>query len=116
MRILAALSRALPDVAITLDVGHCVQNGEDPAVVFSEFSEQVRNIHLHDARRGGRAHMALGEGDLDLESLLQTLESSAYSGFLTIETLGADALTQSVTCLAQCDVRGRDGMDRTVAA
>jgi sugar phosphate isomerase/epimerase len=113
---LAALLTALPGAGITLDVGHCVQNGEDPADLFSAFSEHVHDIHLHDARRGGRAHMALGEGDLDLESLLQTLESSDYGGFLTIETLGTEALRQSVTCLAHLNVRGRNGSRPPMAA
>jgi sugar phosphate isomerase/epimerase len=106
---LEALSRALPDVAITLDVGHCVQNGEDPAAVFTALAGQVRNIHLHDAREGGRAHMALGEGELNLEGLLRTLEASGYAGFVTLETLGPDALRRSVRLLAEFDVHGRDG-------
>jgi sugar phosphate isomerase/epimerase len=106
---LEALSSALPGVGVTLDVGHCVQNGEDPAALFTAFRDQVRDIHLHDAQEGGRAHLALGEGTLDLEGFIQTLQSANYAGFLTIETIGTEALRSSVHRLAELDVHGHNG-------
>ena len=98
------LAALLPTVSVTLDVGHCLQNEEDPAAAFTARAERIRNIHLHDGERGGRSHQALGTGDLDLASFLRALEERDYDGFLTIETLSTEDLRRSLDVLIEAGV------------
>ena len=113
---LAALEELLPAVSFTLDIGHCVQNDEDPSDVLLRYRESVRNVHLHDGCRGGRAHLPLGEGQLELDLVLETLDSIAYDGFLTLETLGWDALQRSLRQLGRRGVRGHRDQSPSLAS
>jgi sugar phosphate isomerase/epimerase len=101
---LAALQMLSPQLNLTLDTGHCLQNAEDPAAVYMRFHETVRNIHLHDGRAGGKAHQALGTGDLDLVALLGSLQAKSYEGFVTIETLSREDLRSSLATLQAAGV------------
>jgi sugar phosphate isomerase/epimerase len=94
-----ALSARLPDLSITLDSGHCIQNGENVGRFVETHHTRIRNVHLHDACKGGSGHMALGSGDLSLDQLVGALDRVDYSGFITIETLTHDDLKTSLDVL-----------------
>jgi sugar phosphate isomerase/epimerase len=100
-----ALVGTLAELRMTLDVGHCVQNGEDPAEVASRHVRRVSNIHLHDATPGGSGHAALGNGALAVDELLTRLDADGYDRFMTIETLTRDDLRASLDVLASMNVR-----------
>jgi sugar phosphate isomerase/epimerase len=91
----------LPEICFTLDVGHCLQNVDDFTPFIEEHAERIANIHLHDGVTAGRSHMALGEGDLDVDVLLDTLDRANYSGYLTLETLGAEDTAKSWAVLRE---------------
>lgn len=78
----------VPDLNFTLDIGHCLENGEDALEFLHRFSKRVCNIHLHDGRRGGPSHLRLGDGDLNLEAFESALMHVEYSGFVALETIG----------------------------
>jgi sugar phosphate isomerase/epimerase len=84
---LLAIGSRVPGAYFTLDVGHCVQNGED----FSEFvrghASRIADVQLHDAIRGGRGHLPAGKGAVDFQHLRMLLEEVAYSGFVSLENL-----------------------------
>ena len=96
---LADLLDRAPQTRMTLDVGHCLQNGEDPAATFATFHGLIANIHLHDGSRDSSAHRALGAGELDLGAFLAGLQEHSYNKFLTIETLSMPDLEVSLTAL-----------------
>lgn len=98
-RDITAVRRLLPDLQLTLNVGHCVQNDEDPAIVMATHAKHIRNIHLHDGRRAGPAHLPLGGGELNLDAFLDTVDLTGYRGFVTIETLDPNDLAQSLAAL-----------------
>ncbi len=81
------LESLLPDVRFTLDVGHCLQNGDDFESFLRDKSHRISDIHLHDAICGGKAHLALGKGNLDLVSLLRTLREVKFGGYVGLETI-----------------------------
>ncbi len=83
------ISEMIADMKITLDIGHCVQNDEDYISFLSKNIDMVSNIHLHDATVGGRAHMRLGTGSVELGSFLDACLTSGYRGFIGLETLTA---------------------------
>lgn len=109
---LDALRDRIPTLKLTLDVGHCLQNGEDPAAVADRHVNHIADIHLHDGVAGGRAHAALGTGDLDVAELVRLLDARAYRGFISIETLTGDDLTASLETLAALDVKPGRGSPR----
>lgn len=96
---ISALATCAGELRLTLDVGHCLQNREDPVLVFERFKDNIHNIHLHDGTAGGSAHKALGVGELDLPAFLQALEASHYDRFLSIETLSHADLSASLDAL-----------------
>jgi sugar phosphate isomerase/epimerase len=84
---LVDLEALLPDIRFTLDVGHCLQNGDDFESFLRQKTSRISDIHLHDGVCGGKAHLALGEGRLDLVSFLHTLDESKFSGYVGLETI-----------------------------
>jgi sugar phosphate isomerase/epimerase len=98
-RDLDALAEYAPDIRYTIDVGHCLQNREDPVAVLERQHQRVGNIHLHDGNLSAGAHLGLGDGDLDLADLLSALDRLAYDGFLTVEVLDLDDLVHSLEVL-----------------
>lgn len=83
---LAFLTAAVDGLAVTLDLGHCVQNREDAVRALDELGGTVEHLHLHDAFFGGRAHLALGAGEFEWEPVLRHVLPGPFS--VSLETLG----------------------------
>ena len=87
---LVQVMSCLPDLHVTLDTGHALQNGDDPSEFIEANGHRIVNIHLHDAHTGGRGHLRLGTAELNTARLLDALRATNYNGFLTLETVGID--------------------------
>jgi sugar phosphate isomerase/epimerase len=86
----------IPHIWFTLDIGHCIRNGEDYRPFLLQHAGSVGNIHLHNAFSGGADHLGLQKaGDLDLAELIFLLQRTHYSGFLSIEALGREDVRES---------------------
>jgi sugar phosphate isomerase/epimerase len=75
-----------PRVACNFDAGHffCVE--EDPAALVEKLAPHTPHYHLEDIPADGtHVHTQLGEGGMDIDGFLQTVEDSGYDGFVTIE-------------------------------
>ena len=84
------LSNIVPDIKLTFDIGHAIQNNDEYASFLINNTSMISNIHLHDATVGGRAHLRLGDGSLNLEGFLDACIISNYSQFIGLETLTDD--------------------------
>lgn len=90
------------DVRFCLDTGHMAFGGQDPVEFAKTAFERVGHVHLKDIRldmvapvlRREVSLMAatqagvftpLGQGDVDILGVVQTLESSGYRGWYVIE-------------------------------
>lgn len=90
------------DVRFCLDTGHMAFGGQDPVEFAKSAFERVGHVHLKDIRldmvapvlRREVSLMAatqagvftpLGQGDVDILGVVQTLESSGYRGWYVIE-------------------------------
>ncbi|MBI4567463.1 MAG: sugar phosphate isomerase/epimerase [Planctomycetes bacterium] len=83
-RLRAAVAR--PNLRLTLDVGHLLVTGEEPAeAVIRAFRGALANVHIEDMRRGVHEHLMLGEGDLDLPPTLAALTEIGYTGLVQVE-------------------------------
>jgi inosose dehydratase len=91
----------LTTIGLCLDTGHLLLGGGDPAKKIREWGSRINHLHLKDARQSvvegivrevapvdeiwkRKAFCRLGEGDLDLDSVLEYVRSS-YSGWLVVE-------------------------------
>ena len=89
-------------VSLCIDTGHLAVAGADPVEVVESASDRIGHVHLKDVdvalaartrsgelgyreavRRG--MYRPLGQGDVDLESVITALQASDYGGWLVLE-------------------------------
>jgi sugar phosphate isomerase/epimerase len=92
---LTLLQLMIPDIHFTLDIGHCLQNGDDYESFLRTQSSRIANIHLHDGKFGGRAHLRLGAGTLDLPKLVGVLRETGFTKYISLETISSEDTTSS---------------------
>jgi inosose dehydratase len=89
-------------VALCIDTGHIVVAGADPVAVTRRVPDRVRHVHLKDVDAALAARVIsgemlfgdavragvfrpLGDGDVDIADLVQTLETAGYQGWYVLE-------------------------------
>ena len=80
------------DMSMTLDIGHAVHAG------YSEdemYFDSIKHIHIHDNFGDDDSHHALGEGSIDLNHIVNTLENKNYDGIYIIEVNDYDSIKKS---------------------
>lgn len=90
-----AILKFLPKLRLTLDIGHCLQNGDDFVSFIRRHHNRIENIHLHDGVRNGKAHMGLGNGALDLNKFLEVLVAVGFHKHVGIETISPEDTSSS---------------------
>jgi sugar phosphate isomerase/epimerase len=95
------LVEAIPDLRITLDIGHAqlLSKRNRSFELIEELGSRISHIHIHDNRGGKRGpaddlHLPIGEGVIDFESILRALLDTGYDGTMTLE-LEKDVLVSS---------------------
>jgi inosose dehydratase len=90
------------DVGLCLDTGHLVLGGGDPVRAVEDWAARINHVHIKDVRRAvidrviaaegimmdlwrEGAFCPLGEGDLDVDAVLVSLERHRYAGWLVVE-------------------------------
>lgn len=90
------------DASICLDTGHILAGGGDPAALARAIPDRITHVHLKDvdgklAARVRAAELGyheavtrgmyrpLGQGDVDLGSILESLDDAGYSGWYVLE-------------------------------
>ncbi len=86
------------DARVCFDFGHALSDGADPVEAFKSLRDRVVGCHLHDAR-AGKAHLPLGEGDLDLGSAKAALATFDGPVVLEIEGHCEESLARLLTAL-----------------
>jgi sugar phosphate isomerase/epimerase len=87
---------------VCFDVGHLVKTGGDALAFLDQHWKLIGEIHLHDALPGGeggergRDHLPLGNGKVDCEAFMETLERRGYDKVLILEVNTEDDLLQSL--------------------
>jgi sugar phosphate isomerase/epimerase len=73
-------------VRLNFDIGHFYCVGEDPAEIIYKLCEYIEHFHLADiATNRIHNHLIPGEGSINFRSVLKTIESIGYKGFVTVE-------------------------------
>ncbi|MFX0576892.1 TIM barrel protein [Nocardia nepalensis] len=90
------------DLDLCLDTGHLLIGGTDPVRLAERFPHRIGHIHLKDVRnaiadrvRSGAMeysdavrqgiYVPLGEGDVDIETLVRSVHTAGYRGWYVIE-------------------------------
>ncbi|RKJ40446.1 sugar phosphate isomerase/epimerase [Acutalibacter sp. 1XD8-33] len=91
-----------PLFQLTFDIGHnhSAQNADRPFLLQHE--NRLRHFHIHDAL-GGKNHLALGSGELDLLWHIDLAKKTHSRAVLEVKTV--QALLESVDWLHQHDSR-----------
>ena len=80
------------DMSMTLDIGHAIHAGYSPdQMIF----DSIKHIHIHDNFGDDDAHLALGEGSIDLKHIVNSLEEKSYDGIYIIEVNDFDSIKKS---------------------
>ena len=97
-----ARARPARDVGLCVDTGHLLVGGADPVAITAAHPDRVVHVHLKDvdaarprgcvpgettfgdAVRDGMFR-PLGEGDVDIEAMVRTLEAAGYDGWYVLE-------------------------------
>ena len=90
------------DIPLCLDTGHLMVGGTDPVRLAREIPERIGHVHLKDVRAPIAARVLsgdlgfaaavseglfapLGEGDVDIATIVRELEQSGYRGWYVLE-------------------------------
>jgi inosose dehydratase len=95
---------------INFDTGNVTIAGNDAVNTLKQVMEHVVHVHLKDVKleqrkqgheTGVTAGVALGDGDVDLPGCIAVLRDNDYSGVLSIECSGVDALKRSISYMKE---------------
>ncbi|MEM7693286.1 MAG: sugar phosphate isomerase/epimerase family protein [Pseudomonadota bacterium] len=71
---------------LAVDAGHVMMSGERaPHQAVKEFAPVLSAVAVADMRQGVHAHLPLGEGDLDVTSVLAALRQASYDGLVSVK-------------------------------
>jgi inosose dehydratase len=105
----------ISDVGLCLETGHIFVSGGDPLEILRSAPERINHVHVKDAVRSRmdaiiadneptpaiwtrEVFCALGEGNIDLDSVLKELEHLNFEGWLVVEQ---DIFPQTTARFAQ---------------
>ncbi len=80
------------DMSMTLDIGHANHAGYGPEDMYFD---SIKHIHAHDNNGDDDSHYALGDGSIDLKSIISTFEDKNYDGTYIIEVNEMDWVKKS---------------------
>jgi sugar phosphate isomerase/epimerase len=85
--VLAKIERSGGTFGATVDTGWWGTQGYDAVGAIEELAEHVLHVHLKDVRAVGEPHDTCpwGEGVVDIEACVRTLQMHGYGGALAIE-------------------------------
>lgn len=75
------------NLKICIDFGAMARSEENLKDYFQAFGEDIEHIHFVDGKPTG--HLALGDGDRNLEKDIKDLKQFGYENYLTLETVNS---------------------------
>jgi inosose dehydratase len=90
------------DIGLCLETGHLLLGGGDPVTAIGAWASRINHVHLKDAQRAVAAGIVadgapasaiwereafpvLGQGDLDVDGVIEGLRRIGYGGWLVVE-------------------------------
>lgn len=80
------------EMYMTLDIGHANHAGYSAdEIIF----DSIKHVHAHDNFGDDDAHLPLGEGNIKLNDIINSLESKNYKGIYILEVNDFDSIKKS---------------------
>lgn len=100
IEVLAA--RTTRDVVLQLDVGTCVETGNDPVAWINKNPGRIKSVHLKDWSKVRGYKVLLGEGDAPWKKIFQAAEKAGGVEHYLVEQEGSDypPMETAARCLA----------------
>lgn len=73
------------EVKMVLDIAHAHLRGETKEFL-RRFSDRIGHIHVSDNFRDMDAHLQIGEGDIDWESVMTAIKEHGFNGWVVVES------------------------------
>ena len=80
------------DMSMTLDIGHANHVGY---LAEAMYFDSIKHIHAHDNFGDDDAHLALGEGSIELNTIINIFEKKNFDGIYIIEVNDYDSIKKS---------------------
>ncbi|WP_407374423.1 sugar phosphate isomerase/epimerase family protein [Methanobrevibacter sp.] len=80
------------DMFMTLDIGHANHVGYSADEMYFD---SIKHIHAHDNFGDDDAHLPLGEGSIELNTIINTLEANNFDGIYILEVNDFDSIKKS---------------------
>jgi sugar phosphate isomerase/epimerase len=75
-----------PCLGVTVDVGHCRCNEDEPAdACIRRVADLLVNVQIDDMRRDVHDHLEFGEGEVDFPPVMAALRDAGYAGLVHVE-------------------------------
>ena len=84
------------DMGMTFDIGHANHSGISPNEMYFD---SIKHMHAHDNFGDDDSHLPLGEGNIQLNDIINTFESKNYDGIYIIEVNNKDSIKKSLEFL-----------------
>jgi len=81
---------ASPAVGLTLDVGHAVLEGFEPAAAVFAAGPRLKHVHLHSNMGKADDHLRLDRGSIDFGPVIQAMRQIGFAGHASIEIYAPD--------------------------
>lgn len=86
------------EMYMTLDIGHAHHVGYSAdEMIF----DSIKHVHAHDNMGDDDSHLPLGEGNIDLKHIINSLEAKNYDGIYIIEVNDRDSIKKSYEYLKE---------------
>ena len=79
---------AATSIGVCADVAHIAAGGGDPADLINRYADRLAYVHLKDVDLSTNAFLPLGDGDLDLDRIVEAVLRAGYSDWITVELDG----------------------------
>jgi sugar phosphate isomerase/epimerase len=94
-----------PEVVHQIDVGNTLDGGGDPVAMIKKYPGRTKTTHIKE--HGGPKDAAIGEGKINWEELLTTLETVGGTEWFIVEYESANPLKKIKVCLDNLHKMGR---------
>jgi len=86
---LAKILEKIPDLYLTLDLGHANLFGKSVEKFIRNFHKKLKHVHLSDNKGSEDLHLPMGTGNIDWKKILKILKKY-YQGTITLEVFSKD--------------------------
>ncbi|MDO4575882.1 MAG: sugar phosphate isomerase/epimerase [Planctomycetia bacterium] len=75
-----------PWVGLNFDIGHAFCVGDDPVTWIPKLADQTKHYHIEDiSAQRVHHHLVPGDGAISFAPILQAIEKTGYTGWVTVE-------------------------------